>query len=206
MNKKNNTWLVVEITFGVLVLVYFLGYPRGTISDFIACTILSLLIYFGSNKLGLSKPTVQNIGKADKILFFISLSLFALAWIYGAIYSKITYQTAAHSLLITLIYFYYAAIQHFLAQRYLALRMLKLSKNNVFLAALLTGLVFGILHIPYPNLIIPSALGGAAYAYYYLNTGRLWAVIVSHALIASAALYWVLGDPIFTELIDLFTR
>lgn len=210
MNKISSTWFIVEFVFGGLLLAYFLGYPRDTLSDFIVCTIVSLLIYFWANKLGLYKPTVQNIGKADKILFLTSLSLFCFAWIYGGIYNKITFQTAFTSVGITLTYFYYAAIQHFLAQRYLALRMLTISEswNNSpkLYAAILTGFVFGALHMPYPNLIIPSTLGGFAYAYYFLSTGRLWAVIISHALISSTVLYWILDDNPFTELIVLFNK
>ncbi|MCP4437391.1 MAG: CPBP family intramembrane metalloprotease [Aureispira sp.] len=210
MNKKSSIWLIVEATFAPFILVYFLGYPRDTLSDFIVCTIISILIYIWGSKLGLHKPAIQQLQKFDRTLLFITIGLFLFAWIYGAVYNKITFQTALSSIAITFTYFYYAAIQHFLAQRYLALRMLSISqqwsKVPEFHAAAMTGVIFGIMHIPYPNLIIPSAIGGFAYAYYFLNTGKLWAVIVSHALISSAILYWILDENPFTELIDFWVQ
>ena len=171
-----------------------------------------MLLLFG-NQLGLPKVESTSFGKADWILSGIVIIAFSSAWLYGFYHNKINLHSALTSLCITGIYFYYAWIQHYLAQGYLARRMLRLcqEKNapnttpkqlNLY-AAGGTGLVFGLLHIIYPHLILVSAIGGALFAYYYLTTGRLWMVIIVHALIASANLFWVLDDNPFTEIITL---
>jgi membrane protease YdiL (CAAX protease family) len=217
INKDNNSNLnfrIGEFILGFLALTYFLIYPRDTLSDFIILTSLSLLLIFFGARIGLSKPSVAEISKSDFLLLLFSLGLFFSAWIYGFSESKLNVDNGLKSLGITLVYFYYAWIQHFLAQRYLALRLLhfneKLHTKPPFgvsielIAALLTGLVFGILHIPYPLLMLPAAFGGFIYAYYFLTTGRLWAVVSSHALVSSAGIFWILDENPFTELIVLF--
>lgn len=213
MNNKPSThkklWIILEFGLGLITFSYFLFYPRDTISDFIVCSTLSFSIIACSSNINLHKPSTQAIGGQDYLLAIISIGLYSGAWLYAYWHGKINLNTASTSLLITLVYFYYAWIQHFLAQRYTAVRMISVVKkyalfpsiNAQVTAAALTGLVFGILHIPYPDLMLPAALGGAAYAFYFLNTGRLWAVVVSHSLIASAWIYWGLDSNAFEEFI-----
>jgi len=197
-----------EAILGLGTLGYFLIYPRDTLSDFIVCTSLSLLLIYVGARIGLSKPKAAPFSRADMILAIVSITLFLASWIYGFSAGKLSMDTVFKSLGITTVYFYYAWIQHFLAQRYLALRSLSFNQrfgNYAELrAAAMTGFVFGILHIPYPRLMLPAALGGFAYAFYFLTTGRLWAVVASHALVSSAALFWLLDENPFTELIELF--
>lgn len=181
-----------EPILAFIALSYFLLYPRDTLSDFIVLTSLCLLLIFFGARIGLSKPSLSEISKSDFFLLLFSLGLFLSIWIYGFSANKLNIDSGLKSLAITLVYFYYAWIQHFLAQRYLALRLLHFNKKSgvsttfglsiEMRAALMTGLVFGILHLPYPKLMLPAALGGFIYAYYFLTTGRLWAVVSSHAL------------------------
>ena len=207
--KKWTEWMV-----GILLLGYFLLYNRDTLSDFIVCSSLCLLLALFRQPLGLTPPKVRPWGKADTILSISMVSLFATAWIYGYSTGKITPKTASISLAISLVYVYYAFIQHFLAQAYLAVRLWQWSEQLLqgkpsrwspeLMGALTTGIVFGILHIPYPHLIIAATIGGCLFAYYYLITGRLWMVILGHALISSPSLYWYLDDNPFLELVALF--
>lgn len=217
MNKTGfffHPWIVGEFALGMVGLVYFLTYPRNTLSDFIVLTVLCLLLRLSFTKIGLELPNVQPFSKGDRILVIFTMLLFGASWIYGFIEGKVTMITTLTALGITIAYLYYAFIQHFLAQRYLALRCLGLTQKNSFFsesqskqtvaAALLTGLIFGVLHIPYPGLILPAGVGGFLYAYYFLTTGRFWNVVVSHAFVSSAAIYWLLDDNPFTELMVLF--
>lgn len=204
INKKNSIWQLSEWLIGSLALIYFLAYPRAAASDFVVCTLLCLLVYKGGTILGLEKPKLVAWGRADNFLLGLSIVLFIVAWVYGFMQKKLSLDSTLASLVITLTYFYYATIQHFLAQRYLALRMLKIAKQNKLLAALFTGLVFGVLHIPFPHLIIPSTLGGMLFAYYYLNTGRLWMVIFAHALIASTLIFWFFEKNPFSSILELW--
>jgi membrane protease YdiL (CAAX protease family) len=209
---KENSWTstesIVEVILGLVALGYFLIYPRNTLSDFIVCTGLCLLLMYGGAKIGLSKPAVTPFSSVDAILAIGSILLFLVIWIYGFMAGKLNMGSILNSLSITIVYFYYAWIQHFLAQRYLALRLWyfnqKFGDYVELRAAAMTGFIFGVLHIPYPNLMLPAALGGFGYAYYFLKTGRLWAVVTSHALVSSAGIFWLLDDNPFTELIELF--
>jgi len=206
-------WINIELLLSIALLLYFLGYNRDTCSDFIVCSSLSLLLLLFGNRLQLSTPIVAPFGTADWILTSIAVLAFTGAWFYGYYHNKINPNSALTAICITGIYFYYAWIQHFLAQRYLALRMQRFcreksapdigAKQLNLRAACCTGLVFGLLHIIYPHLILVSTIGGMLFAYYYLTTGRLWMVVVGHSLIASANLFWVLDDNPFTEIVTL---
>jgi len=205
----NKIWLATELIVLPITLCYFLFYPRDPISDFLVCSCLCFCIIAFSKQINLHKPKTQSFSTLDFFLAISSISIFIGAWAYGFAHNKVNLNTASTSILITVVYFYYAWIQHFLAQRYTAIRLRKLVEANLRFpnvsmdtqAALLTGLVFGILHIPYPNLMMPAAIGGAGYAYYFLNSGRLWAVVVSHSLIASSWIYWGLDSNAFDEFI-----
>lgn len=207
-----NPWVKAEIVLVPFIFIYFLFYPRDTISDFVVCSTLSFVILgFGKN-LGLHKPETGPFNLLDLMLLGITLPAFIGAWIYAALKQKVTTDNILEYLVIICLYFYYAWIQHFLAQRYTALRIKGFMQASTqfpsfsieLKAAFLTGCIFGILHIPYPGLMLPAAIGGGAYAYYFLKTGRLWAVVSSHALIASAWIYWALDANAFEEFSFIF--
>ena len=206
-------WQVLEMLVLAMALAYFLLYPRDTISDFLVCTSLCLAILASKPFINLPRPaTSKTLTRLDFLLLVISLGAYSLAWYYAEQEQKISRERLVESLLVTALYVYYAWFQHFLAQAYTAVRIHqwvrkypgfeKLSQEMK--AAALTGSVFGVLHIPYPDLIIPATLGGTAYAYYFLKTGRLWAVVLSHALIASAWLYWGMDSNAFEEFTVIF--
>lgn len=195
----------IEIGFLCLLGLYSIAYERDTLTDFIVCSALSFLLLLFANRMNLPSPKLTPYGRKDKILVVLTIALFVAAWMYGFWAGKVNAISAPKSLVVTLVYFYYAWIQHFLVQRYLAVRIHQyyVSKgwdNTASNAALTVGLGFAILHIPYPHLLLPSFLGGLVFVYYYLTTGRLWAVVITHALIASASLFWYLDDNPFTEL------
>jgi membrane protease YdiL (CAAX protease family) len=208
--KVGINWRIGEFVLGIIALAYFLMYPRDTLSDFLVLTILCFILRLSYTQIGLFKLAVCPFSKADVLLIICTIIIFLSAWTYGAIEGKLNSQSILMSLFITLVYFYYAFIQHFLAQRYLALRLFYGVENKAFvlkyklrakmIAALLTGFIFGVIHIPYPDLILPAMIIGALYAYYFLTTGRLWMVVSSHALISSTVLFWYLGDNPFIEL------
>lgn len=207
-------WKVGEFLLGIIALVYFLTYPRNTLTDFIVLTSLCFVLLLTYRNIGLVKPPVRSYSKADTWIIVLTILLFVSAWGYGVKEGRLNSNTAIKSLWITIGYFYYALIQHYLAERYLALRLLSLVEKKAFfatypfqaefIAAILTGFIFGVIHIPYPALILPAMLGGGLYAYYFLITGKLWMVVSSHALVSSTLIFWVLDDNPFTELMVLF--
>ncbi len=214
MNKSSNEipaiWRLIELGLALIVFPYFLFYPRDTLSDFIVLSILCIIVFFLSPNLKLQRIKTSAFSKEDIILIFFTSVTFICIFVYAFLSGKVNIKTILASIAITIVYIYYAFIQHFMAQRYLALRVFKLCKNRKsfchpkFMAAVITGIIFGLLHIVYPYLMLPSAIGGAAFAYYYLKTGRLWAVVLSHAIMSSAALFWIMDKNPFTELIVLF--
>ncbi|MBL4648494.1 MAG: CPBP family intramembrane metalloprotease [Aureispira sp.] len=213
--KVGINWQIGEFVVGIIALAYFLMYPRDTLSDFLVLTVLCFILRLSYTQIGLLRLPVCPFSKADTLLVIFTIIIFLSAWIYGAIEGTLNRQRILMSLFITVVYFYYAFIQHFLAQRYLALRLFYAVENKAFIlrykfrkkiiAALLTGFIFGVIHLPYPDLILPSMIGGALYAYYFLTTGKLWMVVSSHALISSTVLFWYLGDNPFVELEVFFS-
>jgi membrane protease YdiL (CAAX protease family) len=210
--QTKSKWQQAEVVCAIFVFFYFIFYPRDTVSDFIICSLLCFIILSVGSKVGLNKPKTKPTSALDYSVASLTILSFLGAWLYGYSQEKFNYQSIITSLIITTVYFYYAWIQHFLAQRYVALRMKTFSKqsslftnlSNESKAALLTGLIFGIIHIPYPALMLPAAIGGAMYAYYFLTTGRLWIVVSSHALVASSWLFWFQDANAFTEFPFLF--
>ncbi|MCH2043332.1 MAG: CPBP family intramembrane metalloprotease [Saprospiraceae bacterium] len=197
-------WGVAEILLGILVVLYFSLFPRAADSDFVVCTVLCLLLYKGAPKLGLKPPKVEAWGWIDYAFLIMFLSFYITAWSYGCVSGRCSVDAVLDSIIITITYLYYGFIQHYLAQRYLAVKMLSLSNHNKILAALLTGLAFGFLHIRELQLIIPSAFGGALFALYYLYTGRLWMVVLAHAMISSTLIFWFFGRNPFRSIVAWF--
>ena len=71
-NKDSNSelsWRIVEPILGSITLAYFLIYPRDTLSDFVVCTILCLLLMFGAARVGLVKPTVRQFSKLFSCIY-----------------------------------------------------------------------------------------------------------------------------------------
>jgi len=197
-------WLIIEVVVGIIITLYFLFYPRMAASDFVFCSVATLFLYWSREKLGLEEPSLRVWGNADNLLLGITLSCFLAAWCYGWWQGRLTWSNTFDAMLIILTYFYYGFIQHFLAQRYLAIRMYQFSKKRVGVGALLTGLAFGILHIQEWHLIIPSTIGGVLFAYYYLYTGRFWMVVFAHAMISSTLIYWFFGNNPFRSIVALW--
>jgi membrane protease YdiL (CAAX protease family) len=194
------------------MLCYAFLYTRDTLSDLLVFSFLCLLLHFGGTKIGLVAPDISVWGKPEKGLIGISFLLIIFAWLYGLCTNKISLERSFIAINISLVYIYYAFVQHFLAQKYLTLRLYTLLQNcrictsqkqTQRYTAVGSSLLFAALHITYPHLIPVAACGGFLYAYYYLQTGRLYSVVFSHALIASSNLYWILDDNPFTELLWL---
>ncbi len=196
------------------MIIYSFLFTRDTLTDFIALSLLCILLYFFGSKAGLKTPVKAAISTKDYLLAIATALLFISPWIYAFISSKINTERFQTSFIISIVYIYYAFIQHFLAQRYLSLRLYSLTKKKQITginklspeisAALLSSVIFGLLHITYPHLIVISGVIGFIYSYYYLTTGRLSVVVCSHAFIASSSLYWYLDDNPFLELL-IFT-
>ena len=194
------------------MLCYAFLYPRDTLSDLLVFSFLCILLHFGGTKIGLIAPSISHWGRPEKYLIGISFLLIIFAWLYGFCTNKISLDRTFVAINISLVYIYYAFVQHFLAQNYLTLRLytllqqysLRIDQFQIqWYTAVGSSLLFAALHITYPHLIPVAACGGFLYAYYYLKTGRLYYVVFSHALIASSNLYWVLDDNPFTELLWL---
>jgi Type II CAAX prenyl endopeptidase Rce1-like len=95
------------------------------------------------------------------------------------------------------IYLLYGTVQEYLTQRYMVVRVRAWLGNpaDVWVAAAVAGL-FGALHLPWPQLILPSVLAGFLWSFSYLRCGRVWPVALSHAVLAVAFFgFLVARDP-----------
>ena len=137
-----------------MMTVYSFLYTRDTLTDFIILSLLSILLYIFGEKAGLKTPVSGELSKKDYILALITIVLFISPWIYAFITSKINTERFQTSIIISIVYLYYALIQHFLAQRYLSLRLYYITKRKEFkkikkmssemAAAILSGIIFGL--------------------------------------------------------------
>ena len=200
----SKNWRIVESITILAAIAYFTAYPRMAASDFVFCSVFTLLLFLCRKPMGLKPPTLRKWGVGDWLLMILSIGLMLGFWIYGYTRGRLNTETGINGILIVLTYFYYGFIQHFLAQRYISVRMSQLTNGHVLKAAILTGLAFGFLHIRELHLIIPSTIGGALFSYYYLSTGRLWMVVFAHATISSNLIYWFFERNPFRSIVALW--
>ena len=98
---------------------------------------------------------------------------------------------------VVVIYVLYAALQQYLTQRYLAVRLHGWLRSPApWKTALLVGGLFAILHLPWPVLILPSLGVGFVWSWAYLRLGSVWPIALSHVALAVAFFSFVLvRDP-----------
>lgn len=107
-------------------------------------------------------------------------------------------------LIILAVYGPFAWIQQYATQRYLVQRIcLPLAKSSEPGACLLAGLFFGLLHWPFPDLVLPTMLGGALWTLIYLRSGKIWPLALSHALTGTSLICGLYGRDPFASLFAL---
>ena len=209
MTVPFNRYILAEIIIVFSTIFYAFLWDRDTLSDLIIFSFFTVLLYFGAAKVGLTSPKKKAWSTLEKKLIITSIWLIGIAWFYGFCTQKTSLENCIIALNISFVYVYYAFVQHFLAQKYLSLRLYSLMQkwgleglkvHAIVYTALVSAFLFAALHINYPHLIVVAAIAGFLYAYYFLSTGRLYTIVISHAFVASSHLYWLLDDNPFTEL------
>jgi membrane protease YdiL (CAAX protease family) len=96
-----------------------------------------------------------------------------------------------------LVFVPWAAVQQTLFQFYLLgrLRALLPGAPPVALAAL-SGVLFGLVHLPHLDVVAITAIGGAAWSWLYLRDRLLAPLALSHAVLGATHYYWLRGEDL----------
>jgi membrane protease YdiL (CAAX protease family) len=177
--------------------LYCLLAPRNTWIDLglfgVACLAVA---YLGSRRVLPAAPTPLGSRAALALLAgFTGAGVVAMA-VYAAL-APVTLATTTVIARMLAIYVAYAFVQQFLTQRYLVVRVRSwLGDPPPWRVALVVALLFGVFHLPWPDLILPTIVAGFVWSWCYLRVGRVWPIALSHVALAVAFFVLVLGkDP-----------
>lgn len=89
-----------------------------------------------------------------------------------------------NALLILVLYVPFAFLQQWITLRYLTQRFAgRLARGRSGRGAILGGLLFGLCHLPFPMLLVPTLFSGVAWTLAWRGGARLWTIALSHALL-----------------------
>lgn len=180
----------------LLLVTHCVAGPRSFPVDMSAFSAAALALWFLAPRV-LPAPPARRSARGPLAL----LAAFTLAGVAAMVIYAVSQGAAAPDpgfVARTLaIYVPYAAVQQYLTQRYLVVRARSwLGAPGDVRVALGIALLFGLLHLPFPDLIAPTVLAGFVWTFAYLRSGRLWPLALSHALLAVGLFALVLQrDP-----------
>jgi membrane protease YdiL (CAAX protease family) len=94
------------------------------------------------------------------------------------------------------VYFLWALLQQSLFQFYLLGRLLVLVPRS--LAIVLTGLAYGLVHLPDVGVCVATSAAGLVWTVLYFRYRRLGPIALSHAILGVAMYAWVCDRDLFT--------
>jgi membrane protease YdiL (CAAX protease family) len=207
--QRSSRWLLAERIFFALGLIYLLSPTRNIFGDVFLFGLATLAVFFLSDKLGLSSREVQSSRVATGLLLGFTISTGLLIWGYGLFFLGQSYNLS-HVFVTLLVYLPFAWLQQVAMQKYVVSRHCESlgsylgAKSGAASITLWTVIVaavlFGLCHLPLPGLVWPTGLAGLVWTYYYLKTGRLGAIAVSHAFLATSLFYVCLRRDPFRDL------
>jgi membrane protease YdiL (CAAX protease family) len=116
----------------------------------------------------------------------------AYAWSQGRL--DIPWTTAV----LFLVYPAWGLVQQLLVQGVLVQQM-RAQPNlgrRPWLVALIAGAFFGVVHWPFPLLMVATALMGTAFAFIYMRYQNLWPLGIAHGWLGALFFLWVMDkDP-----------
>lgn len=101
------------------------------------------------------------------------------------------------------LYLLWATLQQTLFQVYLLGRLrVLLPGRDPRLYALINGLAYGMVHVPWGLLTLATAAAGILWSYSYMRDRRLPPIVVSHAVLAIAYYRWVQDRDFIAEILQ----
>lgn len=88
-----------------------------------------------------------------------------------------------------LFYFFWAFFQQLVLNGFVANRLRVL--NHPEPIAIITGILFSVIHAPNPFLMITTIIGGSMSAYYFIRSQNVYILAFAHALIAVSISYFL---------------
>tara|TARA_R110002072_G_scaffold194024_1_gene351225 strand:+ start:234 stop:812 length:579 start_codon:yes stop_codon:yes gene_type:complete len=177
---------------------------RNTISDVIVFALVSLLaasLWRGTLP---QRPPRAEGARAELWLAAWTLPS-ALALIGVGLYREAPALGFGAALLVLAFYFPFALLQQWVTQRYLVQRFSgRLAKGRSLRGAILGGILFGLCHLPFPVLLVPTLVTGVLWALAWRAGARLSAITTSHALLGALLFVSVIDRDPFVEVWGLF--
>lgn len=134
------------------------------------------------------------------IIFLVSGGLaryFKLWWLAGP---DTCSMFSVHFLIAMCVYLPWALLQQTLFQFYLLGRLRALLPwATPFQLSVLNGIIYGLCHLPSPEITAVTILGGIGWSYSYHRDRYVLPIAISHAILASTFFYWVCGRDIVAQ-------
>ncbi|MDF1662029.1 MAG: CPBP family intramembrane metalloprotease [Planctomycetota bacterium] len=198
-------WLAFERGVFILAILYLISPLRHFFADMSVLGCAAILLFFFSESLCLKRREAKASRSADVSLLCFTIFAAALIWGYGLFFAKVDFSWG-HLLMTLLVYVPFAWLQHVGMQRYVVSRHCETLgefcktrfgfRSSLGITLILSAVIFGFFHIPFPNLVLPTTVAGLIWTYYYLETGRLMPIALSHAFLATSLFFLYLErDP-----------
>ncbi|MGE0709698.1 MAG: CPBP family intramembrane glutamic endopeptidase [Planctomycetota bacterium] len=193
----------VELAIVVVGALYVLGPWRRLATDLSAFGLGAIALALAARAGRLPPRAAADPARAPRAL--LALGAFTLLGVtaqalLGAYRGIATFRLPL--LLATcLLYLPFAYLQQVLTQRYITDRLgVALGRGRELGVALWAGLLFGLAHLPFPDLVPPTLLMGVLWSATYRISGRILPVAISHALLGATYFLSVIGRDPFRDL------
>ena len=95
-----------------------------------------------------------------------------------------------------MIYPLWGGAQQFALQNFIGANVAQFLRSELAVAAV-TGLLFGLSHVPRWDLTLLTLTSGVAFTWIYRRFPNLWAVALAHGVLGTLAIHFVAGeDPL----------
>jgi membrane protease YdiL (CAAX protease family) len=181
---------VVEVPLALVALGYVAAQTRDIRARFWAAP---------------AEPVALRCRRADAFMALVTLPPLACFLLVGRYYGRSL--LTAGLLTSFVVYLPWATLQQGLFQFYLHGRLRALLPREwlPLTACLLTGICYGLVHLPDLPLVALTTAGGMVWSYCYQRDRCLPAIAASHALLGATFYTWVHGHGVLTGLVRMLS-
>jgi hypothetical protein len=170
---------------------------------FIAVTMLLWVTYFvfrvrqkpaAGQEFGLSRQGFSDSAKAAAAVFAVGAAGCAAVG-----FSRGRLILVPHMLILLVLYPIWGLIQQLLVQAMFVRNLI--GRTSTPLVVLMAGILFGVVHLPYVQLAVATAVLGAVFTLIFIRWRNVWPLGVCHGWLGVFFYYWVLGRDPWLEII-----